>query len=123
MARPTLVGALASISLSLGLAYAQFSEGVMRGFGDSLKGTWNLVSHDMWQLSTYREMGTTLTALSLLDPFDVERSLASMRWSVRQFGVYVEGTVAPQANPVGGGAHQLLRVVGRETNYVHVPYK
>lgn len=267
MARPTLLGALTSTGLSLGLAYAQFSDGVMRGFGDSLKSTWQLVSHDMWQLSTYREMGITLTALGLLDPFNVERSLAaarafdlrwnshvaqrmadiigavkkllrdaphwsprqwgyavgrvlgdlvlakgagagaklavegvttlnraaavrylaragqaeafsevkgfniglgqrsfkvqesidwarkgkwlsnqkmasssetvlklaldypgsrnlaSMRWSVRRFGVYVEGTVAPQANPVGGGAHQLLRIMGRETNYVQVPYK
>jgi hypothetical protein len=267
-AGPTLLVFLTDSGLSMALAYVQFSQGVLDGLGDSLKGTWSLLSHDMWQVATYREMGTTLTALSLLDPFDVRRSLvaaqafdsrwgthvaqrmidiigavkkllreaphwsprqwgravgrvlgdlvlakgagaagkmamggatalnrtaatrylartpqlaeafgevkgfnvglgqrslkvqeafqwakkgrwlsnqklatssetvlkmaldypgsrnlASMRWSARRFGLYIEGTVAPQANPLGGGGHQLYRVVGKEARYVEVPYK
>ncbi|GEM_PF-6224811 len=267
-AGPTMLVFLTDTGLTIALAYVQFSQGVMDGLGDSLKGTWDLLSHDMWQLATYREMGTTLTALSLLDPFDVRRSLvaaqvfdarwgthvaqrmadiiaavkkllheaphwtprqwgravgrvigdlvlakgagaagkmalegasalnrvaavrylartpklaeafgevkgfniglgqrslkvqealqwakkgrwlsnqkmatssetvlkmaldypgsrnmAGMRWSARRFGIYVEGTVAPQANPLGGGGHQLYRVVGKEIQYVEVPYK
>lgn len=267
-AGPTLLVFLTSSGQSLATAYVQFSQGVIDGLGDSLKSTWSLVSHDMWQLSTYREMGTTLTALSLLDPLNVAGSLAtahaldarlgthvaqrmadiinavnqlmrdaphwtarqwgravgvvignlvlakgaggavklaaegatalnrvaavrylartpsfadafsevkgfnigvgqrtfkvqeelkwarkgrwmsnqklatpsetvlkmaldypgalnraSMRWSVRRFGIYIEGTVAPQANPLGGGGHQLFRVLGKEAGYVEVPYK
>lgn len=287
---PTLLVFLTSSGYTLAAAYVQFSQGVLDGLGDTLKSTWSLVSRDMWQLSTYREMGTTLTALTLLDPFDVARSFAaarafdarwgtqvaqrmadiigavkkllrdaphwtprqwgravgrlvgelllakgaggaaklagqgaigaarlagqgaagaarlagqgaanlnrvaatrylartpdfaeafsdvkgfniglgqrsykvqetlqrakngrwlsnqklatssetmlkmaldypgalnraSVRWSARRFGIYIEGTVAPQANPLGGGGHQLLRVVGKETGYVEVPYK
>ena len=265
---PTLLVFLTSSGYTLAAAYGQFSQGVLDGLGDTLKSTWSLVSRDMWQLSTYRELGTTLTALTLLDPFDVARSLtaarafdarwgthvaqrmmdiigavkkllkdaphwtprqwgravgrlvgelvlakgaggaaklavegastlnrvaatrylartpnfaeafsdvkgfniglgqrsykvqealqwarkgrwmsnqklatssetvlkmaldypnalnkASMRWSVRRFGLYIEGTVAPQANPLGGGGHQLFRVMGKETRYVEVPYK
>jgi len=267
-AGPTLLVFLTSSGQSLATAYVQFSQGVMDGLGDSLKSTWSLISHDMWQLSTYREMGTTLTALGLLDPLNVAQSLAaaraldarlgthvaqrmtdiinavkqlmrdaphwtarqwgravgrvigdlvlakgaggavklaaegattlnrvaaarylartpsyaeafsdvkgfnlgmgqrsfkvqeelqwarkgrwmsnqklatpaetslklaldypgslnraSRRWSVRRFGVYVEGTVAPQHNPLGGGGHQLLRLWGKEGSYVEVPYK
>ncbi len=265
---PTLLVFLTSSGYTLAAAYMQFSQGVLDGLGDTLKSTWSLVSRDMWQLSTYRELGTTLTALTLLDPFDVARSFAaarafdarwgthvaqrmadiigavkklikdaphwtprqwgravgrlvgelvlakgaggaaklavqgtatlnrvaatrylartpnfaeafsdvkgfniglgqrsykvqealqwakkgrwmsnqklatssetvlkmaldypgalnraSMRWSVRRFGIYIEGTVAPQANPLGGGGHQLFRVVGKEARYVEVPYK
>jgi hypothetical protein len=265
---PTLLVFLTSSGQTLAAAYMQFSQGVLDGLGDTLKSTWSLVSRDMWQLSTYRELGTTLTALTLLDPFDVARSFAaarafdarwgthvaqrmadiigavkkllkdaphwtprqwgravgrlvgelvlakgaggaaklavqgtatlnrvaatrylartpnfaeafsdvkgfniglgqrsykvqealqwakkgrwmsnqklatssetvlkmaldypgalnraSMRWSVRRFGIYIEGTVAPQANPLGGGGHQLFRVVGKEARYVEVPYK
>ncbi|MGI4863593.1 MAG: hypothetical protein ACRYFZ_06685 [Janthinobacterium lividum] len=267
-AGPTLLVFLTSSGQSLATAYVQFSQGVMDGLGDSLKSTWSLISHDMWQLSTYREMGTTLTALGLLDPLNVAQSLAaahaldarlgthiaqrmadiinavkqlmrdaphwtarqwgravgrvigdlvlakgaggavklaaegattlnrvaavrylartpsyadafsevkgfnlgvgqrsfkvqeelqwarkgrwmsnqklaspaetslkmaldypgslnraSRRWSVRRFGVYVEGTVAPQHNPLGGGGHQLFRITGKEAGYVEVPYK
>jgi hypothetical protein len=267
-AGPTLLVFLTSSGQSLSTACVQFSQGVMDGLGDSLKGTWGLLSHDMWQLATYREMGTTLTALGLLDPLNVAQSLAaaraldvrlgthvarrmadiinavkqlmrdaphwtarqwgravgrvigdlvlakgatggaklaassattlnrvaatrylartpsfaeafsevkgfnvgvgqrsfkvqeelkrartgrwlsnqrmatpaetalklaldypgslnraSRRWTVRRFGIYVEGTVASQHNPLGGGGHQLLRVMGREAGYVEVPYK
>ena len=51
------------------------------------------------------------------------RNFATQRWSVKRFGIYIEGTVAPQANPLGGGGHQLFRVLGKEGYYVEVPYK
>lgn len=267
-AGPTLLVFLTSSGQSQAAAYAQFGQGVLDGLGDSLKSTWSLLSHDMWQLATYRELGTTLTALSLLDPLNVAQSLAaaraldarlgthvaqrmadilnavkqllrdaprwtarqwgravgralgdlvlakgaggaaklaaeggttlnrlaatrylartpdhakafsevrgfnlglgqrsfkvqedikwartgrwmsnqrmatpaetalklaldypgslnraSQRWSVRRFGIYVEGTVASQHNPLGGGGHQLLQAWGKEIGYVEVPYK
>ncbi|RZK61237.1 MAG: hypothetical protein EOO59_05560 [Hymenobacter sp.] len=267
-AGPTRLVFLTDSGTTAALALGQFSQGVLDGLGESLKGTWSLISHDMWQLATYREMGTTLTALGLLDPYDVGRSLlaaqafdtrwgthvaqrmadiigavkkllhdaphwtprqwgravgrvlgdivlakgagaagkmalegatalnrvaavrylasdanlaknfgevkgfniglgqrsfkvqeslgwvkkgrwlsnqqlatssetalkmaldypgsfnkARMRWSARRFGIYVEGTVAPQANPLGGTGHQLYRVAGKEIHYVEVPYK
>ena len=49
------------------------------------------------------------------------RNFASQRWAVRRFGIYIEGTVAPQANPLGGREHQLFRVLGKEGYYVEVP--
>jgi len=75
--------------LSLASAYADFSAGVLAGLGDSLKSAWNLVSHDLWQAKTYSELATTVTALSLLDPFDLPGSLAAAQALDHRWGTHV----------------------------------
>ena len=75
--------------LSLAAAYADFSAGVLDGLGDSLKSAWNLVSHDLWQAKTYSELATTVTALSLLDPFNLPGSLAAAQAFDKYWGTHV----------------------------------
>jgi hypothetical protein len=102
---PTLLVFLTSSGYTLAAAYVQFSQGVLDGLGDTLKSTWSLVSRDMWQLSTYREMGTTLTALTLLDPFDVARSFAAARAFDARWGTHV----AQRMMDIIGAVKKLLK--------------
>lgn len=74
-------------------------------------------------LSNQKLASSSETVVKMALDYPGSRNLASRRWSARRFGIYIEGTVAPQANPLGGGGHQLFRVAGKEAFYVEVPYK
>jgi len=75
--------------LSFATAYADFSQGVVEGLGDSLKSAWSLVSHDMWQLRTYTELATTVTALGLIQPFNIAGGLADAHAFDKRWGTHV----------------------------------
>lgn len=80
---------LTHTGLSFITAYAQFSDGVIEGLEDSLKGAWGLVSHDMWQWRTYTELATTVTALGLIQPFNIPAGLADAQAFDRRWGTHV----------------------------------
>lgn len=96
---------------NIGLEQRSFK--VQESIGWAKKGRW---------LSNQKLTTSAETSLKMALDYPGTFNHASMRWSARRFGIYVEGTVAPQANPLGGG-HQLYRVVGKEARYVEVPYK
>jgi hypothetical protein len=70
-------------------AYAQFSEGVLEGLEDSLKSAWSLVSRDMWQWRTYTELATTVTALGMIQPFNIPAGLVNAQAFDRRWGTHV----------------------------------
>ena len=75
--------------LSFATAYADFSQGVVEGLGNSLKSAWSLVSHDMWQLDTYTELATTITALGLIQPYNIPGGLADAYAFDKRWGTHV----------------------------------
>lgn len=93
--RPRTAGAalvfrqMTHTGLSFITAYAQFTEGVLEGLEASLKGAWSLVSHDMWQWRTYTELATTVTALGLIQPFNIPAGLADAQAFDRRWGTHV----------------------------------
>lgn len=93
--RPRTAGAaivfrqLTHSGLSFITAFAQFSDGVLEGLEDSLKSAWSLVSHDMWQVRTYTELATTVTALTLMQPFNIPAGLANAQAFDRRWGTHV----------------------------------
>jgi hypothetical protein len=48
--------------------HRDYNMGLVEGLGDSLKGTWDFVTRDAWQAKTWTEMGTTVVALTLMNP-------------------------------------------------------
>lgn len=89
LAGPEFFGRLQRAGLSFVTAYGDFTEGVLEGLKDSLVGTWQLVAHDLWHARTYTELGTTLLALNLLDPFHLADSLAAGRAFDARWGTHV----------------------------------
>jgi hypothetical protein len=93
--RPRTVGAaivfrqLTHSGVSFITAYAQFTEGVLEGLEGSLKSAWSLVSRDMWQWRTYTELATTVTALGLIQPFNIPAGLADAQAFDRRWGTHV----------------------------------
>jgi hypothetical protein len=70
-------------------AYAQFSDGVLEGLEDSLKSAWSLVSRDMWQWRTYTELATTVTALGMIQPFNIPAGLVNAQAFDQRWGTHV----------------------------------
>jgi hypothetical protein len=93
--QPRTVGAaivfrqLTHSGVSFITAYAQFTEGVLEGLEGSLKSAWSLVSRDMWQWRTYTELATTVTALGLIQPFNIPAGLADAQAFDRRWGTHV----------------------------------
>lgn len=75
--------------LSFATAYADFSQGVVEGLEDSLKSAWSLVSHDLWQAKTWTELATTVTALGLIQPFNIAGGLADAYAFDNRWGTHV----------------------------------
>lgn len=103
----TMLLVLRDSGLSLAVAYAQFGEGVLAGLGDSLKSAWSLVSHDLWQGATYTELVTTVTALGMLDPYNLPGSLAAAQAFDRRWGTHI----AQRQGQILTAIHQLIRQI------------
>ena len=103
----TLLLVLKDSGLALATAYAQFAEGVLAGLGDSLKSAWSLVSHDLWQVATYTELATTVTALGMLDPYNLPGSLAAAQAFDRRWGTHI----AQRQAQILTAIYQLIRQI------------
>lgn len=102
---------LAHDGLSFVAAYGEYSQGVLEGLEESLKSAWSLVTHDMWQLATYRELSTTALALNMLDPFNLPGSLAAAHGFDARWGTHI----ARRQAEILSAIHKLIQQVPRWT--------
>ncbi|UOQ68847.1 hypothetical protein [Hymenobacter volaticus] len=66
--RPSVGGRVVATGVQAVRAYGQYTVGFYEGVGESVKGTWNFVAKDAWQVKTWTELGTTMVAVTLLSP-------------------------------------------------------